>query len=163
MKPSKLNFESQLLEIHGEITSLNVEEDFRHIILEDVELAIECFREKNILSVLNCLTALIGKLQTHVILDRCHYSVIENLLFKIHGLQQALIKLPVCTYGAVGPVGPPGPTGATGPTGPSGTTNITTGSLSYSDFPLQKKASAKSGTIDYASHTVVYKNPYRKR
>lgn len=165
LKPSKLNIENQLLEIHGEIARLAVEENFQDSLLEDIELAAECFKEKTILSVLNCLTALIGKLQTHVILARCHYSVIENLLIRIHGLQQVLIKLPVCTYGdtePAKPLGSPEPTRATEPAELSGTTTITTGSFSYSDLPIQKNASTKSGAIDYSSHTIIYFNPYRK-
>jgi hypothetical protein len=172
LKSSKFNIESLLLEIHGEISSLNVEEGFRDILLEDIELAVECFKEKNILSVLNCLGVLVGKLQTHVILSCCHYSVIEKLLISIHRLQQILIKLPVCIVGptgptgatgATGPIGPMGPTGATGPTGPGGTTTIITSSSPVSGFPIANKASAKSGFFDFSTHVVTYRNSCKKR
>jgi hypothetical protein len=175
LKSSKLNIENLLLEIHGEITSLNVEESFRHILLEDIELAVECFKEKNILSVLNCLGVLVVQLQTHVILSRCHYSVIEKLLISIHHLQQILIRLPVCIYGptgptgatgATGPTGPPGPmgpAGATGPSGPAGTTTIITSSSPVSCFSIPNKASAKSGYFDFSTHVVTYRNSCKKR
>ena len=156
--------ERLLLEIHGGITSLNVEEDFRQILLEDIELAALCFKEKNILSVLNCLGVLVGKLQTHVILSRCHYSVIEELLLSIHRLQQILVKLPVSIIGpagATGPAGIPGPMGATGPTGT--TAIITTSSSPVSCVPILKEVSAKPGYFDFSTHIVTYCNSYRKR
>lgn len=171
MKSSRRNIESLLLEIHGEITSLNVEEDFKQTILKDIELAVECFKEKNILSVLNCLAVLTGKLQTYVIFSRCHHSEIEKLLIHIHCAQQILIKLPVCIIGPsgptgptgpAGPMGPMGPTGATGPTGPAGTTVITTSSSPGPCFPIPKKTAVKSGFIDLDTYIVVYCKLHRK-
>ena len=129
---SKHKIERLLLEIRDEITGLNVEEEFRGAILEDIELALECFKEKNTLSVLNCLAVLVGKLQTYLILARCHYSVLEKVLTSIHCLQQILIKLPICIIGPTGPCGPAGPPGPSGPpgipgpSGPPGTGGTTT-------------------------------------
>jgi hypothetical protein len=169
LKSSKHNTESLLLEIQGEITSLNVGDDFRNSLVEDMELAIECFKEKNILSVLNCLAVLVGKLQTQVILSCYHSSVCEKLLLSIHRLQQILIKLPVCidgptgATGATGPAGTPGamgPTGATGPNGPAGTTIITTNSSPVSRIPIPK-GSVKSEFFDFSTHVVAYSG--RKR
>ena len=171
MKSSK-HIESLLLEIHDEITSLNVEEDFKHTILEDIELAVECFKEKNILSVLNCLAVLVDKLQTFMILSRCHYSGIEKLLMRMHCLQQILIRLPVCIIGPTGatgpagitgPMGPMGPTGATGPTGLGGTTIVTTSSSPVSCLPIPKKTSAKPSFFDFSTHVVTYCNSCKKR
>lgn len=168
MKSSKRNIERLLREIHSAITSLNVEEDFRHTILRDIELAVEFFKEKNILSVLNCLAVLVGKLQTYVIFLRCHHSEIEKLLIRIHHVQQILIKLPVCAIGPTGPTGPAGtpgpmgPMGPTGPTGPSGTTTIITSSSPGPCFPIPKKTSAKSG-IDLDTHVIVYSKLHRKK
>ena len=116
MRPSKHDIEAILLEIRAEIAALNIVEEFRCILLEDIELAIECFKEKNILCVINSLAVLVGKLQTHLIFSRCHDREVEKLLIDIHLLQQVLIRLPICI------IGPTGPAGATGATGPAGTT-----------------------------------------
>jgi hypothetical protein len=151
LKSSRHNMESLLLEIHGKITSLNVEEDFRQGLLEDTELAVECFKEKNILSVINCLVAIIGKLQTYVLFFHGNHSEIEKLLICIHNLQQNLIRLPICI---IGPTGPMGATGATGPTAPGETTTIITSSCPVSCFATSKPAAAKSGPVDLRSHIV---------
>jgi hypothetical protein len=186
LKASKFNSESLLLEIQGEIAQLNVEEDFRQLLLEDIELAALYFKERNTLSVLNCLAILAEKLQSHVILARCHYSVVEKLLTGVHRLQRILIKLPICIIGptgptgatgATGPTGPMGPVGAngmTGPTGPAGTTTITTSSYPVSGFPIpektpvpclpmSEKAPVKSGYFDSRIHVVIYCNPRKRR
>lgn len=163
MKPLKFNIESLWDEIHGEISSLDVEEDFRHSILEDFELAVLCFKEKNTLSVLNCLAVIVGKLQTQAILSRCHFSVIENLLIRIYRLQQILIRLPICTVGPTGPAGPMGATGATVPTGSLGRTTITTSSFPVSGFPILNKPLAKSNYFDSSTHTVIYSKSGKKR
>ena len=172
---SKLKIENLLLEIHGEITSLKVEADFRHILSEDIELAVLCFKEKNILCVLNCLTVLVGKLQSHVILSRCHYSVIEKLLISMHRLQQILIRLPVCTIGptrttgATGPAGIPGlmgpidMTGSIGPAGSTVTTTIISSPGPVSGFPILERASAKSGYFDFSTHIVTCGNSFKKK
>lgn len=178
MKPSKLNIENLWQEIHSEISRLDVAEDFRHNLLEDVELAVVCFKEKNTLSVLNCLSVLAGKVQSHVILSRCHYSVVEKLLTGIHHLQQILIRLPVCI---IGPIGPTEPTGATGPagtpglkgptggigmTGPNGlaeTTIVTTSSYPVSSLSIPEAVPVKSGYFDYRTHIVIYRNSRKKR
>jgi hypothetical protein len=153
LKPSRFNIENLMLEIRDEITNLNAEEDFRHILLEDIKLAALCFKEKNILSVLNCLGVLAGELQSQVILSRCHYSVVEKLLTCIHRLQQLLIRLPVSIIGPIGPTGPAGPIGATGPAGnlgsmgpmdpgvnePTEETAILSGPCPVSRFPIPEK------------------------
>lgn len=152
MGSSKHNIEGLLLEIRDQILNLNVEEDFKQILLEDIELAIHCFKEKNILCVINCLGVLVGKLQTYLIISTCSPSVIEKLLVCIHHLQQILIKLPICMTGPSGPPGPPGPMGPAGPVGPMGptgpagtTTTITTLS---SCFKTSKKSHAKHCSFD---------------
>ncbi len=120
MRPSKHDIEAILLEIRAEIAALNIVEEFRCILLEDIELAIECFKEKNILCVINSLAVLVGKLQTHLIFSRCHDREVEKLLIDIHLLQQVLIRLPICIIGPTGPAGATGATGPAGATGPEG-------------------------------------------
>lgn len=178
MKLLKRTIENRLIEIRSEITSLNVVEDFRETLLEDIELAVECFKEKNILGVLNCLGVLADKLQTHVILSCCRYSVIEKLLLSIHCLQQILIKLPVSIIGptgatgatgptgpvgATGCMGPMGPTGAMGPPGSVGITSIITSSCPVPCSPIPEIASPQPRTIDFSSHMVIYSKHKKKR
>jgi hypothetical protein len=182
LKPSsKHDIKQLLLEIHAGIPGLNVEESFRHILLEDIELAITCFKEKNILSVLNSLAVLAGKLQTYVIFSRCHHLEIKKLLVTIHCLQQILIRLPICIIGPMGPTGPMGPMGPVGPKGPTGATGSTclpglvepieqagtamTISSSYpvSRFEIPEKAPIKPVSIDYNTYVVTYCNPFQKK
>jgi hypothetical protein len=167
LKLSKFNIESLLFEIRAGISSLDVAEDFKHSLSADIELANLCFKEKNILSVLNCLGVLSSKLQTHVILSRCRYSVIEKSLLDIHHLQQLLIRLPLGICGPTGPTGPagtPGPIGPPGATGPAGTTTIvTTSSAPIARLPIPQQAAAKSGYFDFTTHIITYCNSYRKR
>ncbi len=182
MKTYKFNIENSLLGIRGEIAGLNVAEDLRNSLLEDIDLAIESFKEKNILSTLNCLAVLTVKLQTHVILARCRYSLMEKLLPDIHDLQQTLIKLPVCATGPTGPVGATGATGATGaaglvgipgaeymgPVSPAGTTpegrttTVVTSSYPVPDISITEKVSVKPIFIDYSTYVVIYCNLCRK-
>lgn len=174
MKPSK-HIESLLLEIHGEITGLNVEEDFRGILLEDIELACECFKEKNILCVINCLAVLADKLQTYLIFSRCYHQDIKKLLIEIHHLQQILIKLPVCikgttgTTGATGPCGPagtPGPMGPMGPTGATGlpgTATIIMNSTPVSCYPITQKTPVKFGCFDSSIHMQTFCKSCRRK
>ena len=170
MNPSKHTIETLLTEIHGEIAGLKVDEDFKELLLEDSELSILCFAEKNILSVLNCLTALVDTLHTHLILASSPDPVIKKLLFSIHHLQQMLIRLPVCIVGPTGamgatgpagtcgPVGPIGPTGATGPAGTSKTTTVITSCYPVSGYPIPKQTFPTSST----SHKGTGYNSYRK-
>jgi hypothetical protein len=167
LKSAKHKIESLLLEIQGEILSLNVEEDFRHILVEDIELAVACFKEKNILSIINCLAVLVGKLQTYCIFSCCQHAEIEKLLICIHRLQQILIRLPVCIIGPTGATGATGPggshghtgpigaTGATGPSGATGTTTVTTCTLPVSCFPIPKTVPAKPRFFDSSIHVVM--------
>ncbi len=177
MKPLKHTIESRLLEIHDQIAILDVAEGFRETLSEDIELATECFKGKNILGVLNCLGVLAGKLHTYVILSCCHYSVIKKLLLSIHCLQQILIKLPVTIIGptgatgatgptgpvgATGCIGPMGPTGATGSPGSAGITSIITSSFPVTCSPIPEIASVKPCTIDYSSHMLIYSKRKKK-
>ncbi|HEX3043659.1 MAG TPA: collagen-like protein [Bacillota bacterium] len=183
MKFSCRNIESRLVEILGGITGLNVEEDFRHALLEDIEMAALCFKEKNVQGVLNCLGVLVGKMHTYILLSRCRHLELEKLLICIHRVQQCLIRLPICIVGPSGPIGatgatgpagpdgcpgPMGPVGETGPTGPGGTTTITTCSIPVSCFPSSKKEVPKKEIpkpkyFDQRIHCIVFCKPCKKK
>lgn len=172
MKLAKLKIESLLLEIRGQITGLNVEEDFKHTILENFELAAECFKEKNILGALNCLAVLAGQLQTHAIFSHCRDLLIEKLLISVHHLQQILARLPVRAIGSPGTTGPveaPEPMkpvaeiGANDPAGTAKTATVISTSYPISRFPIPEIVATQSGFFDFSTHIVTYCNPYRKR
>ena len=142
-----------MLKIHSDITNLAVEEDFRQTILEDIELAVEYFKEKNVLSVFNSLTVLIGKIHSYQLLTRSHGSTLGKILIDIHELQGLLVKLPVSTVGpagatgATGPVGPagtPGSIGQKGATGPGGPITVVTNGCPSARFPCPKNAQVSS-------------------
>lgn len=163
MKPSKPDIESLLLEIQGEMIAVNVDEEFRRGIDKDIELAMESFKGKNILSVLNCLTVIVGKLHTYILSSGCHSSVLEKLLINIHRLQQILIRLPVCVMGPTGATGATGATGPAGPVGPGGTMTAITSACSATGFPVSPKTPSKPrpGQFDGSSHTITYCNSSR--
>ncbi len=120
LKPSKVNIERIMAEIHNDLTTLAVEEDFRQTVLNDIQLAGEYFKEKNTLSVFNCLTVMINKFQSYLLLTQPRCAILRKILMGLHQLQDLLVKLPVCTVGATGATGPAGPPGTSGPTGPMG-------------------------------------------
>jgi hypothetical protein len=190
LKPSKLNVESLLLEIHGQIAGLDADEDFKQILLEDIDLATLCFKEKNILSVLNCLGVLAGQLQSRVILSQGHYLKSTLVPAFLPGQSQAgtgptgaefeaqvedrpvTEKLLLCIHRLQQiliklPVSMIGPTGATGPAGPMGPSGATgpggTTIISTSSYPVPQSVAVKSGYIDYGTHIVTYGNPRRKK
>jgi hypothetical protein len=107
-------------EIREQFVKLPFKEGLKQIILEDIELAINCLKNGNILGAINALSVVVGKIQTHLLMvpDLCHK--VEPLLISIHKFQQMLIKIPIGTIGATGPMGATGPTGPTGPTGHTG-------------------------------------------
>jgi hypothetical protein len=163
LKSVKHNIESLLYEVRDAIISLNVEESLGRFLLEDIELAGECFKEKNILSVNNCLAALVGKLQTYVLFTHGQHPEIERLLISIHHLQQSLIRLPVCIIGptgATGPAGPAGPIGLMGATGPAGsqasgrTTTFIASSYPAYGLPITKTTGVEPSVVDLRSHIV---------
>lgn len=119
MANSDHKYHKQLEQIHDQIFNLTIDEGFKKIIIEDIELATMCLQHNNILGVINALAVVVAKLQTclHKAPDLC--CEIEPLLVSIHHFQQILIRIPIVT------VGPPGPMGATGPIGPIGCTGPT--------------------------------------
>ncbi len=132
MKAVSINdIEEQLLEIDAKINELNVKNDFKKLLQEDLDLAKSFLRSQNILGVINCLLVIVGKLHTHAIAALCPCTAVEPLLLCIQRLLQFLIKLPVNTVGAtgatgpIGPEGKPGPKGATGPAGCDGRVGAT--------------------------------------
>lgn len=141
-----------MAEIHNDITTLTVEEDFRQTVSRDIELAGEYFKEKNTLSVFNCLTVMINKVQSYLLLTQTHCAILRKILMGLHQLQDLLVKLPVCTVGATGatgPAGPPGTPGAIGPMGPTGPGGALTVVTNYNGcpparFPHPQNARVKS-------------------
>ena len=113
------DLEALLLKIRDGILELKVSGDFRETLLKDINLALECLAEDNILCVLNALGVIVDKLLTELLScpDLCHQII--PLLTLINQVQQILIRIPI---DVVGPSGPTGPTGATGPAGPTGAT-----------------------------------------
>ncbi|MGE5604139.1 MAG: hypothetical protein ACM3YE_00420 [Bacteroidota bacterium] len=121
--------EAQLQEIDTQLTDLDLKNDFKKIIHEDLDLAKTHLKERNVLGVINCLLVIVGKVHSHILAGHCPSTAIEQFLICIHRLLQVLIKCPVVIVGptgatgASGPMGPegkPGPKGATGATGPVG-------------------------------------------
>lgn len=184
LKHSKFNVENLLQEIRAEITCLNVAEDFRDVILEDIELAILYFKEKNIISLANCLAVLVAQLQTQVILSRCRGSLMAKLLPDIHRLQQILMKLPVsvggpvdtAAAGATDPAiaaetaempevaGPGGASGTTRPTITAGTTRVLTTSYPASRYPIQYPTTAsQTSFFDDGTHIIINCHSRRRR
>lgn len=171
MNGSRSTVEKLFCKIHHKIVHVNVEEDFRKLLLEDIELAELCFREKNLLCVISGLAVLVGKLQTYVLFSPCHHPDIKMLLVSIHHLQHILSKLPICIIGPPGPVGPSGPPGPTGPQGPpgpsgpqgpqgpkgaSGTTSVITTTSHYRQ-PVPSCPPPKRPYRDYSTHIVCSK------
>jgi len=122
------DLEALLLKIRDGILELKVSGDFRETLLKDINLALECLAEDNILCVLNALGVIVDKLLTELLScpDLCHQII--PLLTLINQVQQILIRIPIDVVGPTGPTGatgPAGPTGATGPAGPSGPTGPT--------------------------------------
>jgi hypothetical protein len=170
MSPSKPNIESLFEKIRCKICNLNVEDDFRVILSKDIELAEKSFQARNILSTINCLTVLIGKLHTYVIFSSCSHSDIKWLLVWIHRLQDILTKLPLCTIGpsescgatgVTGPAGipcsmrPAGPSDAAGPTESVGRTSVFTSTYPVCCFPVAKKASSNSVSHNFSPYTQI--------
>ncbi len=117
---------AQLQEIETQLIGLDLKNDFKKVIKEDLDLAVSYLKDQNLLGVINCLSVIVGKLHSYVLAAHCSGVSVEQFLFCIHRLLQVLIKCPVVITGptgATGPVGPegkPGPKGATGATGPAG-------------------------------------------
>src|SRR5690554_4957051 len=107
------------------INEARLPKDFRAVLYRDVELAIECLEDEDILCVLNVLGVIFDKLVAQLLNcpDLC--SVIIPLLLFINRIQQVLIRIPIGVIGPTGPTGPTGPKGATGATGPQGPQGVT--------------------------------------
>lgn len=124
-----VKIEAQLEEIDTQLTNLDLKNDFKKIIREDLDLAKSYLKDRNFLGVINCLLVVVGKVHSHLLAPHCPGTGVEQFLICIHRLLQVLIKCPVAIVGptgatgATGPMGPegkPGPKGATGATGPAG-------------------------------------------
>jgi hypothetical protein len=121
-----VKIEAQLEEIDTQLTDLDLKNDFKKIIREDLDLSKSFLKDRNILGVINCLLVVVGKVHSHLLAPHCPGAGMEQFLICIHRLLQVLIKCPVAIVGptgATGPMGPegkPGPKGATGATGPAG-------------------------------------------
>ena len=116
------DLEALLLKIRDGILELKVSGDFRETLLKDINLALECLAEDNILCVLNALGVIVDKLLTELLScpDLCHQII--PLLTLINQVQQILIRIPIDVVGPTGPTGATGPAGPSGPTGPTGAT-----------------------------------------
>jgi hypothetical protein len=177
---SKQSIEGLIEEIRSKIGEFSPEEDFRDIISEDIELAAKCFNEKNIPGLVNCLTFLVARLHTSLIVSACPHPDITNLLFLLHDLQQILIKLPICIVGPSGPRGATGATGATGPCGifdsaapisspqitgpsdPAAKTALLTNSCPVCRCRLQSKPPHRDG-CNFSTHTQVLSQVHKRK
>ncbi len=118
----------QLQLIQGKIRQLPVAMFVKNQLLENINVAINCFQTGNF----QCVIDSIGII-TQTILARqqnapCSGNIYNPLLADLQRLQQLLIGLlplgpgtgPAGATGATGPAGPAGAVGATGATGPAG-------------------------------------------
>jgi hypothetical protein len=106
--------------VRGKILQLPEKQCFKRILLEDIELAINCFNKDQIQCVINSLTVISEKIHTRETTNTC-LSQFNPLLADLHQLQQMVINLPISSLtGPRGATGPQGPRGAIGATGPSG-------------------------------------------
>lgn len=120
-----VNIEAQLQEVDTQLRDLDLKNDFKKLIQEDLDLAKTYLKEQNILGVINCLLVIVGKVHSHILADHCPGTNIERFLFCIHRLLQFLIKCPVSIVGPTGATGATGPMGPSGKTGPKGATGAT--------------------------------------
>lgn len=125
MKVGNLSIGDLLQLIRGKILQLPVHPFFKDLLLEDINLAIDCFQQGNIQCVINSLSVISEKIHTRQKSLSCPNHRFDPLLADLHHLQQILIELPVAPgptgpAGATGPQGPAGITGAMGPTGAIG-------------------------------------------
>jgi hypothetical protein len=137
MPNANLSIEDQLLLLQGKIRQLPLNRVLKELLLEDIELALDCFSRGNIQCVVNSLSVVSDKLHTRQAHFRCQGLDFSSLLTQLHRLQQILIQQqpeipaftgPIGSTGATGPVGltgATGPTGLTGATGPVGLTGAT--------------------------------------
>ena len=145
MKAAIFNdLEARLQEIDVQITELPLENDFKQIIQEDLNLTKSYINDRNVLGVINCLLVIVGKLHSHILAAHCPCTTFEPLLICIHRLLQILIKLPI---NVVGPTGATGPKGATGPAGCDGAVGATgaTGPIGPEGKPGPKGATGATG------------------
>ena len=179
LKLPKYDVESLLLGIRGDIAGLEAAEDIRHVILEDIELALIYFKERNIISLVNCLAVLSDELQTRLVLmPNRSCPALEKILRGVHQLQQILIKLPLTiagpagATGATGPTGPagpvgnagsPGPAGPIGATGPARTTTVMTSSCPATAYPIPRQTTPQAVFFDFSTHVVAGCRPNWKR
>ena len=119
------NLRKLLEELAELLEDAKLSRDFRDFIIEDLKLLKRCFKEENILCLINVLGVLFDKLVARLLScpDLC--NVIVPILLLINQIQQILLKFPISVVGPTGPTGPTGPKGATGATGPAGATGAT--------------------------------------
>ncbi len=178
---------AQLQEIETQLIGLDLKNDFKKVIKEDLDLAVSYLKDQNLLGVINCLSVIVGKLHSYVLAAHCSGVSVEQFLFCIHRLLQVLIKCPVVITGptgATGPVGPegkPGPKGATGATGPAGSPGpegpmgatgpvgpthiISSRTISICDYPVGKQEPVKPKYFDGGIHYQFIckpENPFHK-
>jgi len=123
--PNIPNLDDLLNKLKDMINEARLPKDLRAVLSRDVELAMECLEDEDILCVLNVLGVIFDKLVAQLLNcpDLC--SVIIPLLLFINRIQQVLIRIPIGVIGPTGPTGPTGPKGATGATGPQGPQGVT--------------------------------------
>lgn len=114
--------------IRGKIRELPLDRCQKNSLLEDINLAIQCFKKGNLISVAIILSILVDKLQTLLTGGTCRSISIKIALGDIHAFLQKLLKklgpdcfvCPSCPPGPPGPQGPQGPQGFPGAQGPEG-------------------------------------------
>ena len=124
-EPNIPNLEELLNKIREAIINACFPNDFERTLLEDIELALECLEEEDILCIITVLGVIFDKLVTRLLScpDLCH--VILPIMALINRIQQILLRIPFEIVGPTGPTGATGPRGATGATGATGSVGAT--------------------------------------
>ncbi len=121
MSITNFKIKVQLLILQGKIRQLPLKKFFKDLLLEDIELALDCLTQGNIQCVVNSLSVISEKLHTQQAHSRCRRNpAFDSLLIELHRLQQILIQYQPTIPNLIGATGPTGPIGATGPAGSSG-------------------------------------------
>jgi BclB C-terminal domain-containing protein len=121
----------QLQLIQGKIRQLPVARFLKDQLLENINVAINCFEAGNLQCVINSLFTIAQTIDLRQKNALCPVTFFDPLLADLQRLLQLLISLPqdgtgpAGPTGATGPAGAPGATGATGPAGAPGAAGAT--------------------------------------
>jgi len=145
----------QLEQIRHDLFQLSMDDEFKEIVLGDMDLAIHHAHRENILGILNALTVVVMKLQTYLIKATDASEKIEPILRGIHWVQQYLIRKPIEVVGPTGATGATGPSGCLGPMGYTGATGATglSGCLGPMGYTGATGATGPSGCLGPMGYT----------